>query len=91
MIYKKLREAIAIFNREIDLTNLVVYLYEFDKKTVIYRMIDERQIDTDMSHIERSISIAEEYQNPSESDVDIVRANVAPEYLFNITELIDKQ
>lgn len=91
MVYTKLREAIAIFNREIDLTDLVVYLYEFDKKTVIYRMIDERQIDTNMSYIERSISITEEYQNPSESDVDIVRANIAPEYLFNITDLIDKQ
>ena len=81
------------------MSTLVVYLCESDKKTILYRIVDRERINPNMSQIERSISLIEDYQDASDSDLetdpeDIEFASAATtsprvSYIYDIRELVD--
>ena len=100
MYYKRLKEAIAEFSSAANITDLTVYLYETNKKNILYKIINGEHIDINMSPIEKSVPLLENHQIPSDSDLEAefnksipisapAIANSPTNYIYDIREIIN--
>ena len=89
MYYKRLKEAIAEFSNTANITDLTVYLYEINKKNMLYKIVNGEHIDINMSQIEKSVPLSEHYQISSDSDLE-VNFNKSPiNCVYDIREIIN--